>query len=364
MLDCTLKFFYTQYMLTLSNASKSTKEILKWAALIIAAIILLIMAIRLVVFGKNLFFPSPPPKPDVSFGKLQQQAFPQGLIDKDLKYTVNTLTGELPSAPSQTKVFRMQTIQPDLLALKRFDQQVKNIGFESGYKALSDKVFEWNSNPNLSNLDRRLRINIVTYGFTIISAFTSDETILSAKDLPSEERAKTIAQSVLENMQSLPSDIDLSKTKTNLFSIKNGALSKATSLSNTQVIGVDFVQGDINKLPIFYENPSSSNISVFIGAGGNQGQVVAANYSYQKVSEVSSTYPIKNTKEAFDDLKSGKGVITSYSGGSSNILINNVFLAYYIGNQPQDFLMPIYVFAGNDDFYAYVEAVTDEWINR
>jgi hypothetical protein len=336
---------------------------LKWLGLLIAAGILSIMLIRLALFVKNIFIPAPPPKPTVSFGKLLPPNFPQSVISKQFNYSINTLTGQLPSTPTLAKVYRVQAIQPDLLALSKFDSQVTNIGFKPGYSAISDKVFEWKSNTNLSNLDRRLRFNIVNYSFTIVSNYTTDEAILTAKNLPSQQDAKNIAQTMLENMQVLSNDIDLTKTKTSLYSIQNGSLVPATSISNAQIIEVDFFQKGIDKLPVYYENPNSSNIKVLIGGEDSQPQIVAAQYIYQKISSNYSTYPIITSVKAFDNLKQGKAYIASYNGASSTVLINNVFLAYFIGSQPQDFIMPIYVFEGSDNFKAYVSAITDEWIN-
>lgn len=364
MLDCTLKFFYTQYMFTLSDASRTFKEILKWGGLIFAAIILVFMLWKILLYVKSMFFPSSPEKPAIAFGQLQAQIFPENIVNQNFSYSLNTLSGQFPSFPLQARVYRIGEVQPDLLALSKFDKQAAIIGFNSGYTALSDKVFEWKGTSNASNLERRLRFNVVTHNFTIVSPYLSDPSVLSSANLPNEQNAKSLAQTSLQNMEILPQDIDLSKTKTNLFSIRNGALVKATSLSNTQIIEVNLFQKDINGLPILYEKPNSSNISILIGGGENQGQIVAANFIYQKITNESSTYPIKSVTTAFNELKQKKGYIGAYDGTSNNILINNIFLAYYVGSQPQDFLMPIFVFSGNDGFFAYVPAITDESISK
>lgn len=351
-------------MLTLSQASKETKQIIKWLGVVTVGFIVLLMAIRISVYVKDLLFPQPPPRATVAFGKLQRQIFPQNVTTQSFIYTVNTLTGSLPLLKSQVKVHRMTIPEPDLLVLNKFNQQVSQAGFSPGYVQISDKVFEWKSNQNISTLDRRIRINIVNYDYTITSPYMNDSAVLSAKNLPVESKAKLTAQSFLTSMNTLPTDIDLSKTKTNLFAIQNGKLTRATSLSNSQIIEVDFEQNDIDKLPIYYENPNSSNISLLIGGGGFQGQVVAGSYVHQAISNDAATYPIKTADEAFSELKQGTGYIASYFGTSSNISITNVFLAYYIGSQPQDFLMPVIVFQGDNGFYAYVPAITGEWINN
>ena len=161
-------------------------------------------------------------------------------------------------------------------------------------------------------------------------------------------------------MSLFPQDLDEKKIKTANYSILNNTLVPATSISNTNIVRVDFFRKDIDNLPIFYEN--DSNINLLVGKEQNQLRVVEAHYSYKTISEESSTYAIKTTSEAFFDLKQGKGFI-SQKPENNNIPIKNVFLGYYMKEKRSDFLLPVIVFQG-DNFIAYVSAVKDEWINN
>ena len=351
-------------MFTLSDASKDIKQLLKVGGIFITAIIVIVLILRVIFFIKETFYPTPPPKPEVAFGKLQSQNFPENTVSQNLTYSINTLTGNLPNLDNQLKVYRMRAFQPDLLAVNKFQDKITSIGFERGYTAVSDKVFEWKSDTNYQGIEKRIRFNTINNNFTITSFYTTDEDVLKSENLPTVADAIDLANDLLNNMQSMPEDIDLEKIKTNLFSIQNGSLVTATSLSNSQIIEVNFFQKDINKLPIFYEKPNQSNISILVGGGGYQEQVVGASFIYQQVSEESSSYPLKSVNTAFNELKNGHGYIASYFGTLTNISITNVFLAYYISSQVQDFLMPVIVFEGNDGFFAYVPAVKDEWINK
>lgn len=351
-------------MFTLSDASKDTKKILKWGGLLIVSLVVVLMLIKVVFYIKDLLYPTPPPKPTIAFGILSPQTFPQNSVNQNFTYSINTLTGTLPQFSDQTKIYRMEPFQPDLLAVNKFEEKVTNTGFQKGYIAISDKVFEWKSNTNFGGIDKRIRINIVNNNFTITSLYTSDKDVLTGLHLPDQIKAIDLAENMLNDMTIMPEDIDLAKTKTNLFSIKNGSLFTATSLSNAQIIEVNFFQKDINKLPVYYEKPNTSNISILIGGGGYQGQIVGASFIHQAVSDQASTYPIKNAGKAYEELKQGKAYIASYFGTTANVSINNVFLAYYISSQAQDFLMPIIVFEGSDGFFAYVPAITDEWISK
>ncbi len=350
-------------MFTLSNASKDLKELLKWSGIFIGILVIILLLVRLGFFIKELIYPTPPPRPMVAFGKLQPQSFPQNAVNQNFTYSIDTLTGSLPFFANQTKIYRIKPIQPDLLAVNKFEEKASNIGFLRGYTAISDKIFEWKSNPNLGNIEKYIRVNIVNEDFTITSRYKSDNDVLNAKNLPDIPDAKNIAVNMLQQMNAIEEDIDLEKTKTNLYSIQNSSLVTSTSLSSSQIIEVNLYQKDIDKLPIFYEKANSSNISILIGGGGYRGQIVGADFIHQTVSDESSTYPIISANQAFEELKNGRGYITSYFGKNTNISINNIFLAYYMGSQAQDFLMPIMVFEGNDGFFAYVSAITDEWIS-
>jgi hypothetical protein len=351
-------------MFTLSDASRDTKDIIKWGGIFLSIVIVVLLLVRLGFFIKDLLYPAPPPAPTVSFGKLQGQSFPVNAVNQTFTYSTNTLTGDLPVFLDQIKVYRMKLIKPDLLAVKNYSDKVGNVGFVTEHVAISDKVFEWKASQLVSNLDRRIRVNIVNDSFTITSPYMSDESILKAVNLPDVEKAKTVAKDFLDGMGVMPDDINQDEIRTNLFSIQNGRLVTATSLSNSQVIEVNFYQKDIDKLPIYYEKPNSSNISMLVAGGNFQGQVVGGTFIHQGISNESSTYPIKTASEAFEELKKGNAYFASYFGKGTNISITNIFLAYYISSQAQDFLMPVIVFEGNDGFFAYVSAVKDEWIDK
>jgi hypothetical protein len=347
-------------MLTLSDASYDTKEVLKWGGLIIAGLVVFIVIIRMLLVVKEMIFPTPPPKPTVLFGKLEPQVFPKNVTSQTLTYSINTLSGYLPALPIQAKVYTIQSYTPDLLGLSTAKQAVGQAGFTQTPTKLSDTLYSW-TDPNATNISRRLTMNIVDYYFNLTTNYESNPTLTSGQGLPNQTNAINAAQGLLASLNSLPPDIDQTKTQTNLLIFKNGALATALGPSDAQVINVVFHQQDIDTLPIYYEDPNSSNINVLLGSNGT---VLSANYIHQVATANFSTYPIKTVQQAFDELKQGKGYIATYYGGPTNIAINNVFLAYYIGSQPQQYLMPIIVFAKDNNFYAYVPAVTDEWINK
>ncbi|MBI2195897.1 MAG: hypothetical protein HYU48_02530, partial [Candidatus Levybacteria bacterium] len=206
--------------------------------------------------------------------------------------------------------------------------------------------------------------NIFSSDFNIQSPFLSDSKVLSASNLPNETAAVSIAQDFLSDLSSMPEDIDLEKSKATLLSIKNGSLVPSVSLSSTQVIEVSLFQRDLNGLPVVYPDAKASTINVFVAGGERGPQVVQVDFFHQNITNEKATYPIMTSQESFDKLKNGEVYIASYDGQSKNISINKVFLAYYLGGEAQEFVLPVVVFAGTNGFTAYTTAVKDEWIQK
>lgn len=351
-------------MFTLSDASEDTKKILLWLGIGLATIICLFLLIKAILFVKEVFFPTPPPKPTVAFGKLQPAFFPKNITDKKFTYSINTVSGNLPVFKNQIKVYVINPNEPDLLAINKLQEKFYNGGFAGKPVEISNQIYRWSSDPNRVGVPRTVDGNIVDSSFSINSAFLQDSAVLSGTSLPNEKDAIKFSSDYLLNMGFLSKDLDLDKTKTKLFAIKNNSLASSTSVSNSNIIEVDYYQHDLNKLPIVYEDSTASNVEMLVAGGLGIPQIVAGKYVNQTVSDNASTYPLISSDEALEKLKSGQGFISSYFGTDDKISISNVYLAYYISSKPQDFAMPVYVFVGNDGFSAYVTAVTDEWINK
>lgn len=336
--------------MTLSDITGETRAVLKWGTFLLGALIILFLLLKI----KNAVFPPAPPKPTVGFGKLPGIEFPT-TVNKNLSFSINTITGTLPSLPISEKVFRMQETKPDLLSLNRAKEKVKTIGFEGNPTKVSENVYQWKSPDG-----KTLTMNILDFNFNLSSNFFSKQTIPvfgGRADITSG-----VAKDFLGQMKLFGNDLDETKTATNLFSIKDFKLIPATSLSNTQIVKVNFFQKDINNLPVYYPGEATDSPMNFLIGRLEDPQVLEANFFYQKPSEIFSTYPLKTAAKAFEDLKKGKGYVL-YSGSNSNVSIKKVNLGYYIGEKKQEYLIPIVVFQG-DNFLAYINAVVNEWVNN
>lgn len=348
-------------MLTLSKVTKETKLLLKWGGIIVGVFFVLLLFFRIGVSLKNQFFPEPKPPPTVGFGKIGALEFPKSTISSSgINYTIDTVTGNLPSFDDRAKVYRIIKPEPNILALKRAQEKLGSVGFRGTPLALSDSLYQWTDSSDIS---RKISFDIYSSDFTMSSNFLSNKEVQIAKNIGNENMAILRTEEFLSKMGLLPDDIENSKTKTKFFSIANGQLLSATSLSSAQVIRVDLFQKDIDNLPILYPHYPLSMMNFLIGGGKYESQILAGNFSYRKIDQSFYTYPIKTADQAFENLKNEKAYIVSFENNKKEVLIKNVFPAYYL-SENQDYLLPIVVFEGDNNFLAYVEAITDEWIEK
>jgi hypothetical protein len=350
-------------MPTLSQLSSGSRSMAKWGGITLGTIIFLFVLFKLGAVIKELLYPTPPAPPTVGYGKLPQIDFPKQGALRNFSYSVDTVSGNLPDFPDRINVYKMIKPQPDLLALKKAQEKIVKLQLNTSPNLISKNIYQWVTPQPFS---KTLTYNIFTLDFTLTSSYLTDSNVATGKNFPTDETTiLTTAKDFLSAINSLPDDLDLERIKIDFLSIKNYVLIPTTSISGAQGARVYYFQKSIDKLPIFYANPNISPISLLVTGGENQPQVAEVKFTHQKAStEKAETYALKTASEALENLKNGDGFIALSSDKNNNISITNIYLAYYISENKQDYLMPIVVFEGNDNFFAYVSAIKDEWINK
>jgi hypothetical protein len=387
--------------MTLHETVETMKKLGIGSAIGIGLIIVLVITFNVGVLMKNILFPPKAEDATHPYGKLQALVFPQNATKANLVYDNNNLlSGKFDVFPDRLNVYKLDNPAPNFLNLDKAKDKAKTLQFidDSGVALpevpLGDATYEWDE-PG--GLQRKLMFNIVSFDFTLTSNYLTSLTVLNATGLPDEPGAIKTATDMLGSVLLMPNDIDVSKTqstdkKVNYYtypqtlSIKNSQLVPASSLSDAQVIRVDLYQNDVKynlntgfksdnslfqtkevKLPILYPHPPYSTMSLWIGVGPQGPTVVNAKFSHRNYiveKDAEPTYLIKTADEAFEELKKGAGYIAAYNGSDIDVEehINNAYLAYYIGDTEQQYLMPVYVFEGDKGFFGYVSAVRNEWV--
>ena len=173
----------------------------------------------------------------------------------------------------------------------------------------------------------------------------------------------------------MPGDLTGS-TSHEFLKLESGGFVSALSLSESNLIKINFFRKTFENLPSMTSDPNKANVWFMVsGARERDKQVIAAEFHYFPVDESQfSTYPTKTSQEAWDELTTqGKGFIASIGqnlpageAGKSgdNIKVRRVYLGYYDAGTPMEFFQPIIVFEGDNGFIAYVPAVTNEFYGQ
>ena len=303
-------------------------------------------------------FPQPPPAPTVEYGKLPKLAF-QERPKLNATYVLETPEGGFPSLADQAKVFFMPKINPNLLSLDIARSKAKDLGFISEPEVINDTMYKFR---NL-NYPAILEINIVTGVFSISYDLNADRTPLDKKP-PVAEIAASLVRSYLSNADVFPEDLT-GAIQHSFLKLSAGKFINALSLSEGDVIKINFFRKNYDELPSITESPDESNVWFIVtGAQDRNQQIIAGEFHYYPVDESRfSTYPIKTPEVAFEELINGNSYIADQGlvKDGETLKIRRVYLAYFDSKNASEFYQPIYVFEGDKGFVAYVPAVSSDY---
>jgi len=299
--------------------------------------------------------------PDVRYGKLPAIIFPQ----KD--FQTKTFSLELPKetfpkTPAVSKVFVVFRPVSTLLALEQDAQTAKKMGFTGKPVEIRTAVYQF-SKPNSEQI---LTMNVMDGSFNLSYPYKDDQLLITSKNLPEKNQAISIAKSFLDSADKIHPDLDSGNQIVSYWSISSQGIKKVNSFSEANAIKVDFARQKIDDIyPIVSSNPDAPPISVLISASTVETKrIIEVNYKYAPVDNESfSRYPIISAEQAYSLLTKGD-YWPARDSQTNQVVIKNIYLAYYEPTTLTNFMQPIYVFEGSDNFIGYVSAITSNYISR
>lgn len=349
-------------MANLTETAYLTRKAVKYGIYFIIFLIALRIVVSVTTSVYRALNPPAPPPPDTYFGNLPAIKFPKKEGLPKIEYQLETVEGSLPQTASEGKVYFMPQKQAKLFSLEETKRIAGRMGFRGEPRKISatQLLFETGGTPNTT-----LVIDMVTNEFELNYDFVSDQEILSERKLPSDEQAVSEAKNFLSQAGLLTDGLREGTAKVTYFKLEAPNLIPAISLSEADFVRVNLSRKDLNDLKILPANPLGGNVSFLISGSRRQDKrIVKIEYFHQVVDEaVSGTYPLRSSNAAWQELMAGGGWIASLGDNEDGeVTIRKVHLAYFESNEVQEFLQPIIVFEGDNDFYAYVPAVDPKWI--
>jgi hypothetical protein len=348
-------------MASLTQIAVTSRRIIRYGIYLIIFLIVGRIVLGLTISIIKRVFPAPPPPPTVAYGKLPKLAFPTKTDLPQFEYKLETTTGNLPTLPTQAKIFVFPPTSANLLSLDAAKQKALSLGFSSEPTPVSQTLYKFDH----PRVPATLEMNIVSGIFSVSYNLAQDPAPLSTRP-PAPEVATTNVKSFLSTAGVLPDDLT-GPTTPQFLKVESKKLVPAVSLSEANLVKINLFRKDYDKLPTLTSDPNQANVwFILSGDQSREKQIVAGEFHYFPVDETQfSTYPLKTAQDAFTDLNSGKGYIANLGKNpTGKITIRKVYLAYYDPGQEFNFLEPIVVFQGDNDFVAYVPAVTSSYYSE
>ena len=350
-------------MASLTEISYRARQTVKFGGIAIVVIIMAKLGFTVWDTYLKKVKPSPPAPPTMAFGKLPTIVFPQK-THPELTLRLETPTGGTPNLGDRGAIYLMPTFRSNFLALDQAKATAGKMRFKGEAKEITERRFRWENDEFLPSI---LEMDIINGSFVLQRNWQADPTILTDKQLPGKEQTVIEGKNFLRQAGLLTDELETARTEVNYLTFSGGQYVKAVSLSEADFVELNMYRPDIEEKSVLPTNPEKGVVRmIFSGSREAQKKTVLIEYNYFPVdTEQTATYPIKTANKAWRELQTRQGYIASIGDNPDGIItIRKIYLGYYDSNTPQDFLMPIIVFEGDNDFYGYVQAITDEWLEE
>ncbi len=339
-----------------------SRQIIKYGSIALATMIVGRVIITGAVNLYRTINPPAPPAPTVGFGKLPAIVFPKSTRG-ELEYSLETISGIISTPSDRAMVYFMPVTRPSLLGLPRGTETAASLGFVFEPEALTERLYRYSrTTPTPSRLD----YDIVTGNFKMKVDWYKKPNFLQDNYIPMEDQVLSEVRNYLNKASLLEDDISKENYLLTYLAAKGEMFREVSSLSEADFVKVDLFREEIQ--PGFENVTAYSDkgiIQVIISGSRTQGErVVQVQYDYFPVDiDSAESYYIKSGEEAWEELINGGGHIVS-SHKEGQIVIRSSSLGYYDSFEPQNYLQPVYIFEGDDDFKAIVHAISSEWVEE
>jgi hypothetical protein len=190
--------------------------------------------------------------------------------------------------------------------------------------------------------------------------------LTSSGRLPEEFEAVERVKNFVKSSSLLGSDLATASGQVTFLKSIGGELKTAFSLSEADFLQVDLNRNPIDKLYKVYTSDGQKGIisAKLTSAFSANNSIVEMSYYYRQVDYLNfETYPLRTAKSAWNLVQAGDAYVIN-GKGLKEAVVREVELAYYDSFEEQTYLQPIYVFKGDNDFMAFVPAVSANYLSR
>ncbi len=348
-------------MSSLTETAYYTRKGLKFGAIFL--VVFLLLRAIFIQAVKVLTPPPPPPTPSVCFGKIPAIKFPDSTANPPFYPRLETLDNQLPSLPNMVNLYFIPKQSFNLFTLERAKNWANQLGFLGEPETIGESVQVYKT-PNLPTTT--LKLNIIYENFSLVYDYQSDFTLIGLKNSPGKEQAISEARGFFQRTGVLTPDLANGSQDVVFLKYNPPNLEPAIAPSEADFTRVNFFRQNLNEIKVLPPNPQKSLVSVLIsGSSDPQKRILEVNYTHFQISETDAcTYPLKSVEQAWQEVKDNKLFLANFGQNyDGQVVIKEIYLAYFDPPDEQNFLLPIYVFEGDRDFLGYVGALDPKVTN-
>jgi hypothetical protein len=343
--------------MSLTQTAYMSRQIIKFGG---SGLVVFVILWTMISAGYKAYIKAHPPytAPTIRYGILPKIVFPEKQTETK-SFTFEMANDATPTFKDQSKVYIVYQPNSSFLALENDTKTAADFGFESKPTEVKPGIYEFKNDT----LNKTLTVNVLDGNFKMTYPYTTDQMLLTATKMPNKTEAITVASNFLERGKKLSTDLKEGDKKVTFWQIQNDGLKSVTSQAEANAARVDFYRKSLDDLSLVSSNFGQASVSVLVsGADTESKRIIEVNFKDITIDRESfSTYPIKTTKEAINDLNSGN-YWTAVDVSNKNVVIRKIYLAYFEPATLTNYLQPVFVFEGDDNFVAYVSAVTDKYV--
>lgn len=344
--------------MTLSQTAVITKQIITFSIIFLVLGLLSFIGYKIWYAYYLANLPVKEPIPDTRFGVLPALDFPKKEVSSsNFTYSIDTTTGNLPRLGIDEgfdkiiKVYFVTKTYATLLSSQKSEGLANKFGIQTKPQVLTDTNYSYQEG------NKSLNVNLDSGNFIYLNEASG-----SAKEtFENDNKLVSDFQNILTTLGVNKEELKKGQTRIVLLRKDGDQLIPTLVRTETEAVQISLWPEPIDKKPLLTSDFSRSLVNAIVTkTASNINDYLALNFTFWPVDTTTfATYPAKSPDNAFDDLKSGKGVVIINSP-KPQVSISSVYLAYFLPNDYSSYLQPIYVFEGSN-FAAYVSAISSQF---
>lgn len=353
-------------MATLTEISIASRKYVLYLIAVFIGYLILSFLFNLIKSSLTTNRPIPVPPPNVRFNKIPAPKFPQAATSSSgLQFELLNIEGRPPETTTAAKIYAMPKKQPSLLTIQKANSFAVQLDFIKEPEVITPLYFRYTDPKDPL---RTLELDAVNLNFKLKYDYLKNLKAVSSIPISNKNQPQKDVINYIQKRGFFDDGILKGKITSEYFTFDSNSLSisKASSIATTNMVRINFFRENINDMKVVPSGFYRSNTYILYTPSPDvDTSILEVIYSYWPVAfDDFATYPLKSGASAWQELNNGYAYVINPGTNPPDkpIVVREIYLSYYDSEEPQTYLQPIFVFEGDNDFAAYLPAISPEWL--